>query len=188
MENEEFLKLMKRYVANVAISGSTLRNQGAKGVADTARAFLGGELDLTVFREEEPDEYPNLLDKWTEQLRARLPEGAQNWGTARKAMNVFLVQVFMNRYLAEEYGLWTFGDVLETPLDKQATRELRRIAGRSKLPRWNGIVNLQQEDSHRYQQFASELAERHGVPRACLDIMLWRTNKARSSTPTAAGQ
>jgi len=175
MDGEQ-LEMMQRYVANIAISGSTLRNQGAEGVASVARAFLS-ELDLNVLRETEPEQYPNLLDEWTEGLRARLPVGARHWGTARKALNVFMVQTFMNKYLSREYDLTRFGDVLETPLDSQATRKLRRIAGRARLPRWNGIVNLREGDSQRYQEFASTVADQEDIPRACLDIMLWRANE-----------
>ena len=40
MENEKFLKLMQCYIANIAISGSTLRNQGSKDVAKNAGVFL----------------------------------------------------------------------------------------------------------------------------------------------------
>ena len=49
MEHEEFLKFMQRYAANIAASGSTLRNQGAKGVAEAGRNFLA-ELDLSKLR------------------------------------------------------------------------------------------------------------------------------------------
>jgi len=174
--DEEKLKLMQRYVANIAISGSTLRNQGAEGVTSAARAFLSG-LDLNVLGETEPEQYPNLLDEWTEQLRARLPAGARNWGTARKALNVFMVQAFMNKYLDKEYGLNKFGDVLETPLDNKAANKLRKRAGGGKLPRWNGIINLREDGSQQYQEFASTVARQERISRACLDIILWRANE-----------
>jgi len=174
--DKEILKLMQRYVANIAISGSTLRNQGAEGVAKTARAFLA-ELDLSVFCRIEPHQYSEQLDNWTEELKKRLPEGARSWGTARKALNVFLVQVFMNKYFAKEYGLTKFSDVLETPLDSQATSKLRKLAGRGQLPRWDSIKRLKSKDSLRYQEFASVYAKKQGISRACIDIMLWRVEE-----------
>lgn len=174
--DEEKLKLMQRYVANIAISGSTLRNQGAEHVAKNARAFLA-ELDLSVLSRIEPSEYAEQLDNWTQQLRMQLPEGTRNWGTARKALNVFLVQAFMNRYLAEEYDLCRFGDVLETPLDSQAASKLRKLAGRGQLRKWDSIKRLKSKDSLRYQEFASVYAKKQGIPRACIDIMLWRVEK-----------
>ncbi len=176
MDEEEFLELMQRYVANIAISGSTLRNQGAPGVAEAARQFLA-ELPLNTFLDIQPVNYPGILNQWTEELRTQLPQGAQYWGTARKAINVFLVQVFLNQYLEAHYGLYEFGLVLETPLDSKATRKLRHIAGRSVLPRWSGIIHLTSESSQHYQDFAAEYAGEIGLPRACLDILLWRAEE-----------
>jgi len=172
MDEEEFLMLMQRYVANLAISGSTLRNQGAAGVIEAARQFLA-ELPLNTFLDIHPGDYPGVLNQWTEELRIQLPLGAQRWGAARKALNVFLVQVFLNRYLGDHYGLNEFGEVLETPLDSKATGRLRNMAEHGVLPRWNGIINLTAEVSQQYQDFATEYAGEIGLPRACLDILLW---------------
>lgn len=174
--DEEQLMLLQKYIANIAISGSTLRNQGAKGVVKKARHFLA-QLNLMTFLEIEPRNYSDLLNEWTEDLGTELPTGAQNWGTARKALNVFLVQMFMNKYLAELYGLSRFDEVLETPLDSQAARKLRRIAGRGNLPRWDSIRKLTIEDSQNYQIFAKDYARQQGIPRACLDILLWRSDE-----------
>lgn len=177
MNEEQFFKLMQRYVANIATSGSTLRNQGDKDVAKNARQFLS-QLDLMMFRRIKPNDYPECLNRWTEELKKKLPKGARNWGTARKALNVFLVQVFMNKHLVEKYGLKRFGDVLETPLDSQATSRMRKLAGRGRLPRWDSIKRLSQGDSLRYQEFAAVYAQEQGIPRACLDIIIWRPKKA----------
>ena len=173
MDHEQFFKLMQQYVANIAISGSTLRNQGAEGVTGAARDFLT-ELDLSRLKTIEPADYAKVLAEWTSDLVNRLPEEAQNWGTARKGVNVFMVQVFLNRYLPQEYKLEKFKDVLETPLDSQATAKMRNLAGRRRLPRGGTVKGLTQEGSLRYQEFAAAHAREQGIPRACLDIMLWR--------------
>lgn len=176
MDNKAFLDLMQRYVVNISISGSTLRNQGGAKVSESSRVFLA-TLDLNVFRSIDTVQYVEQLERWSRELMSKLPQGANKWGTARKALNVFFVQVFMNKYLSNEYGLSKFGNVLETPLDSQATRKLRKIAGRGKLPRWNGIKRLRPEESARYQELAAKLAEEEEIPRACLDIQLWRAEK-----------
>jgi len=186
MKNKNFLTLMQRYVANIAISGSTLRNQGAKGVTKIAREFLA-ELDLKVLNKIIPSGYPEQLDKWTIELKRKLPSGAKNWGTARKAINVFMVQAFLNKYLTNEYGLSQFGDALETPLDSQSTSRLRQLAGRGALPRWTSIKNLRAEHSARYQEFALKLAKRYSIPRACLDMILWRAAEKREIIDTHGG-
>ena len=76
--DEEQLALVQQYVANIAISGSTLRNQGAKGVVKIARAFLA-ELDLSVFCRIEPHQYSEQLNNWTEELRSQLLSCSEYW-------------------------------------------------------------------------------------------------------------
>jgi len=43
--------------------------------------------------------------------------------------------------------------------------------------RWESIIGLTVDDSDRYQEFASALAAEKGIPRACLDITLWRVKE-----------
>ena len=176
MDEVEFLKLIKNYVINIAISGSTLRNQGAPGVVDAARKFLRETLDLNSLNDTHADCFQDKLNDWTKQQKDVLPPNAQNWGTARKTINVFLIQAFMNKYLNEKYGLEEFRDVFEIPLDSYTTKELRRRAGRGQLPGNFKIITLQENDNTKYQDYAHEVAKNEEIPRACLDIVFWRTN------------
>jgi hypothetical protein len=181
MVEQKFIQLMQRYVANIAISGSTLRNQGpkgTKGVAKAARNFLA-KLDLSKLQTIQSSTYPDILDEWTCTLKEELPDGAKNWGTARKAINVFMVQVFLNRYLAEEYDMEKFKDVLETPLDSYATEELNELNPMIQLPKWDSIKRLTDTTSKKYQECASQVAQQKGLSRACLDIILWRPKKEK---------
>ncbi len=61
MEKREFIRLMQRYVANIAITGPTLRNQGAEQVVEVAREFLS-RLDLSALREKVPGGYAKQLE------------------------------------------------------------------------------------------------------------------------------
>jgi len=90
MQKSKFLKSMQRYVANVAISGSTLRNQGAKRVVTKARDFLA-KLKLSPLSTLSPSDYPAWLDRNTVALRRHLPTNARKWGAARKAINIFTI-------------------------------------------------------------------------------------------------
>lgn len=176
MQGKDNLLQMQRYVANIAISGSTLRNQGAKGVINITRTYLAN-LDLYVLKKIDNSKYSDQLNEWTDELLRKLPNGAKNWGTARKGINVFMVQAFLNKYLSAEYELQKFADVLETPLDSKAATELQNLSGvNNELPKWKGIKNLSQESSRKYQKFASELAKNKNIPRACLDTILWRAD------------
>jgi hypothetical protein len=185
MNHTEFLRLVQYRVANVAIGPSTLRNQGASGVNNAARGFLAS-LDLGELSSIVPADYPKLLARWTDALVEQLPTGARKWGTARKAINVFMVEVFLNRFLAEEYDLDRFGDVLETPLDSEANKEMKRLGGQRRLPGWYGIVRLTPADSEKFQSYASFLAAKHELRRATLDLILWRHFEASPSAPPGA--
>src|SRR6516165_5083998 len=89
------IKLFRRRVANVVIGSSTLRNQGAARVIETARAFLA-KLKISRFVGDR-DTFTQELDRQTKKLAraiCKLPrvltDGAKHWGTARKALNLFL--------------------------------------------------------------------------------------------------
>ena len=91
MNGEDFSMSMQRYVADIAISASTLRNQGDAGVVTAAREFLSA-LALKELLHIDASQYPRLLARWTGEMQASLPVNARCWGTARKAVNVFMVQ------------------------------------------------------------------------------------------------
>jgi hypothetical protein len=173
MDHSTYLKFLQRYVVNIGISAPSLRNQGAEGVVDAARRFLA-DLDLTPLKTLDPAAYAAWLDKTTDDLLRHLPEKARRWGAARKVTNIFMAHAALNRELAGEFGLGRLISVMETPLDKQAASGLRGRAGGHKLPRWQGVRGLTPEDSRAYQDAASDLAKAEQVPRACLDVILWR--------------
>jgi len=85
-----FYRDMQLYLAVTTIGPSTLRNQGSKGVIKAAQQYLA-LIDLNVFRTSDEKTFLNVLDNETEQLRKALPKGAQKWGAARKALNLFLL-------------------------------------------------------------------------------------------------
>jgi hypothetical protein len=173
MISADFLKPLQRFVANVGITASSLRNQGAEGVVAVARNFLA-ELDLGRLATIELTEYPAWLEQNTTALMVVLPEGARRWGAARKAMNIMTTQSFLNGRLAASYRLDRLGDVMETPLDGIAAAELRKMEGGKWLPNWKGVGALTPEVSARYQGFALDVAQAKGIPRAFLDVFLWR--------------
>src|SRR4051812_18077097 len=126
--NTEFLKRLQRFVVNIAVSASSLRNQGAEGVVHAARCFLI-DLDLLPLKTIELSDYPKWLDDNTNELVQHLPEGARNWGAARKVINILTTQSFLNGRLATAYCLDRLGNVMETPLDNMAAAKLRKWRG-----------------------------------------------------------
>ena len=121
------------------------------------------------------ERYVAWLDEQTEQLCASFPPGAQKWGAARKAVNIFMRTAVYTSPLADAHQLAPLLPFLEVPLDKDVGSALQGTAeGRAaNLPAWVSIVSLEPERSRMYQSVATTVAERLGVGRADLDVYYW---------------
>jgi hypothetical protein len=90
---EALIKSIQKRVANIAIGVPTLRGQG-KGTIAEAREFLA-KLNLRRFKDISEAGFNKLIDKLTEDLMRQFPSCAvNNWGAARKSINVFLERMF----------------------------------------------------------------------------------------------
>lgn len=166
------LRRLRRFRAE-EIPANAIRNQGAPGVLGAARAFLR-RLSLPRFRTRSRARFEAHLDAVTERLRRKLPAKAQHWGTARKAVNLFLRDCVYDHHLRTRYGLATVEPWLEVPLDSYVAGALRARRRGRRLPRWRGLKKLTPGDSARYQEAAQRLAQRKGVYRVDLDLYWWR--------------
>lgn len=174
------MEQFRQRVANIAIGPSTLRNQGAPGVNALLRAFLT-RLNLTRFVSEDESVFRKELDRQTVFVIRKLPKGAQHWGAARKAINLFLAEAYYHRFLCKEYHLARIEKFLEVPLDRQVAKFLinkARTMSDSRLPRWRGIKHLTPTDSRRYQDFANDYATTlaDDWARVHRGVIMWRSN------------
>jgi hypothetical protein len=167
------LEYLKCRTAELAIDTSTLRNQGAAGVVQAARGFLAN-VDLKSFSVHSAQEFFEVLDGATDALAQSLPEGARHWGTARKALNIFLRDCVYNRFLCSHFAISCIHRWLEVPLDSYVATGLQATSCGEKLPRWRTIRDLKQKDSDEYQRVATKVANRMGCNRVDLDVYLWR--------------
>lgn len=190
-KNDQFYSDMQQYIAVTTIGPSTLRNQGAKGVIKTAQKYLAA-VSLARFRTQNESGFLCVLDGATEELRFALPQGAQHWGAARKALNLFLRDICYNRFLCARHGLEGSEDWMELPLDSLVAGWLKREARREgkrgwgELPCWPGLNGLESEDSTRFQSFAKRLAEAGGVSRVHLDMRLWTVEREQGGKSVVA--
>jgi hypothetical protein len=174
---------MQRYVANVAITPSTLRKLGA-GFVEAAQEFLAG-LDLEPLATLDSSKYPEWLENQTQALMARFPI-AERWGPARKSINIFMVMASLNRFLNDAYKLDRFEYVLEVPLDNTVTTKLvrwgkeRNCVRRGEFPAFS-IKRLKKADSDQYQELAQAWAEERGIPRGRLDVALWEPRRQKKA-------
>jgi hypothetical protein len=176
MVKKDFLTCIQSRVARVAIGPSTVRGRGNAGVVLAAREFLR-TLALEDFGTDAPDRFQQRLDQATEALRLVLPEGAQYWGIARKALNIFLRDSVYTVYLRDEYGLARTEPLLEIPLDSITTKRIRADLGRGELPRWKGVKWLRPNESAIYQKAAARIADDRGIVRAHLDALWWSVDR-----------
>ncbi|MBI3934782.1 MAG: hypothetical protein HY316_08815 [Acidobacteria bacterium] len=168
----------RQRIANVAIGPTTLRNQGAPGIVDVARSFLK-DLDLARFVTDDPAAFLRELDANTEALRQSFPaEARENWGAARKSVNLFLAEAYYHQFVCKAYGLHRVVAFLEVPLDSQVAvflREAARDMQVTDLPRWRGIKYVAPSVNKKYQDFALKFAKGIGADweRVHLDVMIW---------------
>ena len=178
--NREFLKQLQRFTAYSMITASAVRNSGARGVLHIAQDFCA-ELPLRGLGRLNRTRYESWLDKTTDQLHRRLPDGV-GWGTARKVLNIFIRSAVYTAPLASEYDLSPLLAHLEVPLDSKVAGALKKATKPTSpkdtsLPRWKSIKSLTPDISHLYQLAATKDARRKQVHRADLDVYYWPTRK-----------
>jgi hypothetical protein len=169
--------MIQHYVAIDAVGTSAMRSQG-RGVLHVMQEHLV-PLSLRGIPKTRRG-FGRWLDSQTEAalvaLEGLAPE--RPWGTARKALNLFLRGCLYNHYLRKNYGLARTEPWLEIPLDGVVARALKKLAGRGKLPVWHGLKRLRPEQSARFQEFAAKHARTVGLPaRVFLDHDLWIANR-----------
>jgi hypothetical protein len=160
-------------VAQTAVGPSALRNQGGPNVVQRARRFLG-RIDLNTFNVRAEARFRAQLDESTTELQSYLPQGARNWGTARKALNLFLRDVAYAHYLRERYSFERLEPWLEVPLDSLTAAGISRSRQGQAVPRWPGVKHLTLAVSDIYQAAAARIALAEGIHRVHLDLTWWR--------------
>lgn len=177
-KDDQFYQDMQRYIAVTTVGPSALRNQGSKGVIKAAQNYLA-LIDLASFRTKDEQIFLTILEARTGELKEAFPRGAQNWGAARKALNLFLRDICYNRFLCERYGLSDSEEWMEIPLDSLVATALKRKGKRDELPHWPGINRLTSEISASFQAFARQVATQQGISRVHLDMRLWTTEREK---------
>jgi hypothetical protein len=173
---KKYIRRLQNRTAELAIGASTLRSQGAKGVVGDARKYLK-HIQLHRLRVRSEADFQRKLDLHTRRLQRSFPRRAQNWGAARKALNIFLRDVLYNAYLVDFYHLRGLEKWLEVPLDSHVATGIKKHARRDPPPRWHTIKGLKPEISERYQKAAQDIANARGTNRVHLDLDFWRQKK-----------
>lgn len=176
MTDDDLLHAFKSRAARVSVGASTVRGRGNAGVAAKSRQYLL-QLDLRTFSPETGEQFENQLNSATRGLLDALPEGAQHWGLARKVLNIFLRDCLYTKMLDDAYFLSKHIDCFELPLDSITARNLKRVAGRGKLPAWPGVKKIDARLSSEFQEVAAIVADRLGTSRIHLDAIWWSVSR-----------
>lgn len=169
-----------------AVGPSALRGQG-KGVLYAAQQVLK-DLNLLTLPNDRQEAFRSWLDKQTIEILNAMPTKNPAWGAARKAINLFLRDALYNRYLCPDYRIDKVEYWLEIPLDSAVAKGLIENDTEGDLPAWPRLKRLNRDDSDKYQKFAGTLADKEGIARVHLDIVLWLRNRRglnRFLPPTA---
>ena len=173
MYENEFIQRMQNRIAELSVSASAVRKQGAGGITTAAREYLK-TIDLRKFRTNTKKKFKSELNKSTRLLKEKLPQDAKNWGTARKILNLFLRDILYNRYLCDYYKYHRIEQWLEVPLDKYVANGIRREIPADCIPKWDNIKDLTANESNKFQDAANWIARKKKIARVHLDLWYWR--------------
>lgn len=167
-----FLDLIQSRIAQAAIGASSLRNQGKSKVVEKSRNFCSA-IVLSTYT---PKTFASQLDKDTRKLLKKLGMKETQWGTARKALNLFLRDVFYNKYLSPVYKFDRLKHLLEIPLDTQVAEKIQEYPEGNDLP-WNRIKHTTEEENTAFQDAAKCIANKNKLIkyRVHLDLIFWRS-------------
>jgi hypothetical protein len=181
MNQKEFIGAIQSRTARVAVSASSVRGAGGKGVVKAARNFLR-QLDLMRFAVSNSTAFATELDRATNELRLSLPRGAQHWGVARKVLNIFLLDCFYTSYLGSAFHLDRCEALMELPLDSITAKQLKSRVGRGVLPPWSGVKHVTPAVNARFQEVAATQAAEKQTARVHLDAIWWSVGRDGDAT------
>lgn len=177
----EFLRLLKRRIARTAISASTARGL-PQGTVHAAREFLDA-IGLDSIARDSETSFRRWLSSKTAALHKALPEGVP-WGAARKFLNIFLRDIFYNKWLHKEFKLAPLEPWLEVPLDSHVMEGMHDDldAGDLTLPKKKTIKGLKRKNSKTYQESGLQIARKKGIARVHLDLCYWHGDHITNRT------
>ncbi|MCC6906311.1 MAG: hypothetical protein IT430_00090 [Phycisphaerales bacterium] len=173
----DLVAITQEYIAVDMTGGTALRNQ-EPGVVAGIRTGLCKITLAGVAETIDTGMYERWLDDQTDALLhsvdVKVRVSTRPWGTARKALNLFMRGCVCDHLLRAAHHLDRVEAAAELPLDGVVAIRLKQLAGRGRLPEWPGLKHLTRDDHRLFQIFAAQEAERRGMrARIYLDYLLW---------------
>lgn len=167
----KLVQQMQSYVAETCVGASAIRNQGGSGLIQAARDYFK-TVNLSSIPTNET-QFVLWLDKHTNTILLKFPAGARKFGTARKALNLFLRSATYNCCLNRAFHLDSVLPLLEVPLDRYAAKHLLKYDF-TIATKWVGLKSVSRSDHGKYQRAALDLAKKWKIYRVDLDVFFYR--------------
>jgi hypothetical protein len=187
--NDTLMRVLQYRVAKSSVGPSTIQGMGPRGMRHEIVEYLS-RIDLSSIPCL-PNEYISWLDRQTVQLGLRikhLPDGDQREtsyrGPARKCLNIFLFQCFLNTFLRDNFGLSAFESLLEVPIDSFTANGIMNEASRLGIQHslaFETVVHMKAKSHTAFQEVATKVAQEHGHPRVYLDLEFWANKEEMKS-------
>lgn len=161
-----------KFIAKRAITPSPLRNQYPKGGLAKIRKYLSDSSLKSEFLSSYnlKNEYEIFLNRHTDNLVNLFPKGQFKWGSARKALNIYLRDLAL-QFIVNNKPMDESLKFMEIPLDSYVAKGLKSL--NNSLPKFTSIKNTKPEDYFVYQTYASELAKYNKTSRIHLDLSFY---------------
>lgn len=171
-----FHKLAER-IAKTAVNSSSMRKQGPKGTISLIRKYLIEKINLDEIPRSSSKKYLQFINKHTVNIQRNCFKHKHLfWGSARKALNIYLRDSVYCYELCHRYNLIKIKKYMEIPVDKNVFEALKYIVGIEKF-KWNSIKRLGKENHSYIQQIAYFLANKLKKYRVDLDVFFWVKDK-----------
>lgn len=170
-----FIYKMQERMAFTAFGVSAMRKQLKPGVLKKLQKYCS-KINLMDYGDKNYRKFDKMLTRDTNALKRKKAE----WGSARKAINLFLRDCAYNKYLSKKYKLNKVEKKLELPLDKKVKDGLRLDVCK-KIAEWVTIKGLEHDQNTKFQKEAQEIAKIAGISRIHLDLKYWNANKQKES-------
>lgn len=185
--NTDLEECLKRNLTERAVGASAMRGQARKGgIAKVREALLETSVEV-LGRVKNQTRFRVWLDQETDRISRNASRHGVRWGTARKALNLWLRDIAYNHYFRSGYGLERVEPWLEVPLDSYTAKFIRAEIERqglillSPLPPWTTVKAVTPAFSEAYQDAAGLLVgtRAYGYLRdpVHIDLVAWRNSR-----------
>ncbi len=179
LSDEKIINLIQERLAYSTMNIRVFRNQG-RGKVEKAWRFMKS-LNLKLLTKESErgveKEYSSYCNRTLHRLQKKFhKQNSNTFGIATKALNIFLIECYLNKELNKEYKLERIKKFLEVPIDSKVAKFLKKKY--KFLPTFKSIKCLNNATYFAYQERAKFHAQNFFPKEYAfgfyIDLVAWR--------------